>query len=222
MHIIQQKILKLAEKQNLSQMGLHEIGRFIGEEHPQKIKHHLGQLRKKGFLGITNGREVVRKNVLGAMRSVGFFTVPILGSANCGEATIFAEENLEGYLKISAKLLKKKKGIFAIKAEGSSMNRANIEGKSIEDGDYVIIDSEQKNPKNGDYILSIIDGVANIKRYFEDKKNQQIVLLSESKANFPPIYIHPQEIPEYLLNGKVTQVIKKPKLKQKVEELIEK
>jgi len=93
------------------------------------------------------------------------------------------------------------------------MNRADIEGKTIEDGDYVIIDSEQKNPKNGEYVLSIIDDVANIKRYFEDKKNKQVVLLSESRANFLPIYIHPREIPEYLVGGKVIQVIKKPKLK---------
>ncbi len=213
MHIIQQKILRLAEKQNIDQMSLHEIGRLVGEEHPQKIKHHLGQLRKKGFIETVKGREVVRKNVRGAIKGADFFTVPILGSANCGEATIFAEENLEGYLKVSAKLLKKKRGIFAIKAEGSSMNRANIGGKSIEDGDYVIIDSEQKNPKNGDYVLSIIDDVANIKRYFEDRKNKQVVLLSESGANFPPIYIHPREIPEYLVGGKVVQVIKKPKLK---------
>lgn len=213
MHITQQKILKLAEKQNIDQMSLHEVGRLIGEEHPQKIKHHLGQLRKKGFIETVKGKEVVRKNVRGAIKGTDFFNVPILGSANCGEATIFAEENLEGYLKISARLLKKKKGIFAIKAEGSSMNRADMGGKSIEDGDYVIIDSEQKNPKNGDYVLSIIDDVANIKRYFEDKKNKQIVLLSESKANFPPIYIHPQEMPEYLVGGKAIQVIKKPKLK---------
>jgi len=40
MHIIQQKILKLAEKQNIDRMNLHEIGRLVGEEHPQKIKHH--------------------------------------------------------------------------------------------------------------------------------------------------------------------------------------
>lgn len=213
MHIIQQKILKLAEKQNIGQMGLHEIGRLIGEEHPQKIKHHLGQLKKKGVIETIGGREVVRKNIRGAIRGTDFFTVPILGSANCGEATIFAEENLEGYLKISAKLLKKKKGIFAIKAEGSSMNRADIGGKTIEDGDYVIIDSEQKNPKNGDYVLSIIDDVANIKRYFEDKKNKQIVLLSESGADFSPIYIHPREIPKYLIGGRVAQVIKKPKFK---------
>ena len=213
MHIIQQKILKLAQKQNIGQMNLHEIGRLIGEEHPQKIKHHLGQLRKKRFIETVKGREVVRKNVRGAIKSADFFTVPILGSANCGEATIFAEKNLEGYLKISAKLLKKKKGIFAIKAEGSSMNRANIGRKSIEDGDHVIIDSEQKNPKNGDYVLSIIDDVANIKKLIFDKKNKQIVLLSESTMDFPPIYIHPEDFSKYMVGGKVVQVIKKPKFK---------
>lgn len=213
MHITQSKILKLAKEQNINQMSLHEIGRIIGEEHPQKIKHHLGQLRRKGFIENVNGKEVVRKNIKGIINSSNFSMIPILGSANCGEATIFADEYLEGYLKVSSKLLKKKKGIFAIKAEGSSMNKANINGKSIEDGDYVIIDSEQKNARSGDYVLSIIDDVANIKRYLEDKENKLVVLLSESKADFPPIYIHPREAQKYLVCGKVVQVIKKPRIK---------
>lgn len=213
MHVIQKKLIKLAKTRNFNQMTLRQIGKLIGERHPQKIKHHLYQLEKRGFVKFDKKRGLLEKIKRGAIKKTGFFAVPILGSANCGEATIFADENLEGYLKISGRLLKKKEGIFAIRAEGSSMNRADIGGKSIEDGDYVIIDSKQKNPKNRDYVLSIIDDVANIKRYFEDKENKQIVLLSESRANFPPIYIHPQEIPEYLVGGKVVQVIKKPRLK---------
>lgn len=211
MHVIQKKLIKLAKTRNLNQMTLRQIGKFIGEKHPQKIKHHLSQLEKRGFVKFDKKRGLLEKIKRGAIKKTGFFAVPILGSASCGEATIFADENLEGYLKISGKLLKKKEGIFAIKAKGSSMNKAKINGKTIDDGDYVIIDSKNRAPNNGDYVLSVIDDMANIKKFIFDKENNQIVLLSESTENLPPIYIHPKDFSKYIVSGKIIQVIKRPK-----------
>ena len=52
MHNIQQKLLELAEKKNLGNLTLREIGGFVGETSPQKIKHHLQQLEKHGFIHI--------------------------------------------------------------------------------------------------------------------------------------------------------------------------
>ncbi|HZT34945.1 MAG TPA: hypothetical protein VFA15_03425, partial [Nitrososphaera sp.] len=60
-------------------------------------------------------------------------------------------------------------------------------------------------------VLSVIDKMANIKRYHFDKENNQIVLMSESTQSFPPIHIHPDD--DYSINGKVIKVIKKPKIK---------
>ena len=103
------------------------------------------------------------------------------------------------------------RGVFAIKASGHSMNKANINGESVEDGDYVLVDPTCTVIKNGDYVLSIIDGMANIKRYFRDMEHQRIILLSESSASISPIFIHRDDMDNYLVNGKVIQVIKKPK-----------
>ena len=89
------------------------------------------------------------------------------------------------------------------------MNRAEIKDKYIVDGDYVIVDADDKSVKNGDVVLSIIDGMANIKKFFMDRQNQQVVLMSESTKDFPPIYIHAAD--NFMINGKVVQVIKKPK-----------
>ncbi len=213
MHIIQQKLLRLVGRYNLGKMNLRQIARFIGENHPQKIKHHLNQLEKVGFIKIDKRKRIIERVRRGIIKKTNFFAIPILGSANCGEATIFADENLEGYLKISGRLLKKKEGIFAIKAEGHSMNRANINGKTIDDGDYVIIDSKNTIPNNGEYVLSVIDDVVNIKKFIFDKENNQIVLLSESTEKLPPIYIHPKDFSRYIVSGKVIQIIKKPKIK---------
>ena len=88
------------------------------------------------------------------------------------------------------------------------MNRANIGGKNIEDGDYVVVDSEDKNVQTGDYVLSVIGGLGNIKKYVEDKNQRQITLVSESKQFFPPIYLHEEDLSDYLVNGKVVAVVK--------------
>ncbi len=137
-------------------------------------------------------------------------SVPIYGTANCGPRTIYASQNLEGYLKVSKKLLTKRDKIFALRAEGNSLNKANINGKNIEDGDFVIIDSQATNPKNGDYIVSIIEEMANIKKYIWDAKNSQIILGSESTQNYNPIYVHEDD--NIIINGKVIDVIKKPSI----------
>lgn len=208
MHTTQEKLLKVASDKNLGQLTLREIGKLVGESYPQKVKHHLLQLQKKGLLRIDKTRNLIEKVVEGAIRNTNLISIPILGTANCGPAERFAEENLEGYLKVSARLLKKKKGIFAVKIDGPSMNKALIDGKSIEDGDYAVIDSEAKDPKDKEIILSIIDGMANIKRYRWDSKNKQIILMSDSNREFPPIYIHKDD--DFMINGKVVQVIKKP------------
>jgi repressor LexA len=90
------------------------------------------------------------------------------------------------------------------------MNKAQIDGKKIGDGDYIIVDSEDREPKNGDVVLSVINGMANVKKFFRDRGNRQIVLVSESTHEFPPIYLHEKD--DYILNGKVIQVVKKPQI----------
>lgn len=207
MHNIQEKILKLSEKRSLNKLSLRQIGKLIGEaEQPQKVKHHLLQLEKKGLLSIDRSRTKP-----GYVSNSSLIAVPILGSANCGPATIYADQREEGYLRISGRLLSRKKDIFAIKASGYSMNKANINGESIEEGDYAVIDPAPRTLKNGDYVLAVIDNTATIKRYFKDTENRRIILLSESSASFSPIFIHFQEASNFIVNGKVIQVIKKPK-----------
>ncbi len=211
MHPIQEKILVLAKKLNLKDKSLREIGELVGcVGAPQKIKHHLQQLEKKGFIQFLGEGNAIRR--LGDnLKKVGaLISVPILGAANCGEANLFADDNVDGYLKVSPGLLKKKDNIFAIRASGFSMNRASVNGEAIDEGDYVIVDSENKNPSNGDYVLSIIDGVANIKKFSLDKGRETIILSSESSKDYPPIYIHRDDAQYYHIGGRIMQVIKKP------------
>jgi len=210
MHYIQEKLLKLIDHQNISGLTLREVGSLVNETLPQKIKHHLSQLERKGFIIIDKKNSIIKRISGDAKNSDVFISVPIYGTANCGPRTIYASQNLEGYLKVSKKLLTKRDKIFALRAEGNSLNRANINGKNIEDGDFVIVDSQATNPKNGDYIVSIIEEMANIKKYIWDAKNSQIILGSESTQNYNPIYVHEDD--NIVINGKVIDVIKKPNL----------
>ena len=219
MHNIQEKLLELSKKQNLAKLTLREIAKQIGlqEESPQKIKHHLLQLQKKGFISIDRDQGTMNRAgqvstfVQGLMNKTSqLFSIPIVGTANCGPATIFAEENFQGFLKVSSKLIGRSKpdGLFAIKADGSSMNRAEVKGKTIEDGDYMIVDKKSLNTETGDVVLAIIDNMATVKRFIDDRQNEQIVLKADSSYDYAPIYLHLDD--EFTINGKIIAVIKKP------------
>ncbi|KKR21663.1 MAG: hypothetical protein UT48_C0005G0036 [Parcubacteria group bacterium GW2011_GWE2_39_37] len=208
MHKIQRAILNLSDNKNISNMTLREIGQAIGEgDVPQKIKHHLNQLEAKGLLKIIKEEN----KVVGLNNRIksSLMAIPIMGAANCGEARSYAENYIEGYLRISDKILTKKKdNLFAIRAVGNSMNRANIKKENIEDGDYVIVDSSVHQPSDGSYVLSVIDGVANIKKFKEDKARHSVILMSESSREYPPIILHKDDVGCYYVAGEVIQVIK--------------
>ena len=221
MHTIQQKLLALAEKKNLGNYTLREIGGFVDETSPQKIKHHLQQLEKRGFIHINKMEHIITTTkqqqgttVKGILKNAKLLSIPILGAANAGPAMVFANANIEGYLRVSSTLIARPRlshRLFALKVDGPSMNMAYVGGKKIEDGDYVIIDSEDREAMNDDIVLSVIEGMANIKKYYVDKENNQILLMSESTHDFPAIHIH--ESDDFSINGKVIGVIKTPKRK---------
>jgi len=213
MHETQNKILKLAQTRNVLNMSLSELKDLLGLDHSQKVKHHLEQLRKKGLLYSDKHNHKTHIADPKAFEIDEIFNLPIMGMANCGSACELAHENILSYLKISPKIVDRKspEGLFAVKAVGKSLNQAqDIKGGPIRDGDYVIIDLNNKTPQNGDYVLSIIDDAANLKRFYEDKENQEIRLVSESSQNLPPIVIHKSDLnnSSYMINGTVLRVIR--------------
>lgn len=205
MHKLQEKLLRIIEEKNLSGMTLRSIGELVGENSAQKVKHHLIQLSKKGFITYNPAKREIRRAQ--EVSKEGFVSLPIVGSANCGPATIFADGNITGYLKVSKKIAPRGGKLFILRAEGDSMNRARVNGKNIEDGDFVVVDSEQRNPEAGNYIVSVIDEVGNIKKFVPDSQNKRIILKSESTRDYLPIFIHEDD--KYEVSGRVIDVIKK-------------
>lgn len=218
MHPIQEKLLQLSKTDNLAKLSLREMASRIQmpNESPQKIKHHLLQLQRKGFLKIDRARGTMERSahtpdlVSGLLQKASsLFSIPIIGTANAGPARLFAEENFQGFLRTSSKLVNRSKpnGLYAIKVDGTSMNRAVLNGKRIENGDYVIVDNNATDPRTNDIVLAVIDDKATIKRFVDDRKNGQIALMADSTFDYEPIYLHSDDI--FTISGKVIAVIKK-------------
>lgn len=214
MHHIQKKLLELAKTNNLAECTLRRTAELIGDPDmsPGQIQHHLLQLEKRNLLFINRKNKTQRLE--SPVEDDRFVLVPIVGSASCGPALNYAEEYNEGLLRISKQLLGKQSKFhdehkyIAVKADGDSMNNARI-GKSkqpINSGDFVLVDVTQNYAEDGDYVLSIIGGMANIKRL--KKHEEYISLESESLTpeRFPPIIVGQSE--NCMINGKVVAVYK--------------
>jgi len=209
MNIYQKRLIDLARREDINRKTRKELAEEVGLKYPSHVYYHLQQLVDRGFLKFTHDRHFYINPAYEEGRA-GFWQMPILGNATCGEALAFAENDVEDYVKVSTRYAGQDSGCFAVHADGDSMNRANINGLSIEDGDLVIIDPRKNLPSNGDYILSVMDGLANIKRFYRDEETGQVTLLSESTSQHAPIFIHPDDPLSYFVAGTVTYVLKQP------------
>ena len=212
MHIIQKQLLDLiATHDDFGSYSLRKIAEMVGAEgKPQTAKYHLQQLEKDGLIQMNFEAGVIKLVKRGYAKASAspIYSLPVVGSANCGPATIFAEQNIDQYLKISSSLLpRNKSNLYALIADGDSMNKAEVEpGRVIESGDFVLVDSDYKNYRKGDIVVAVIDGLATIKRYREDKQNKMIVLEADSTHKYLPIFIH--EGDDFQISGKVVGIIK--------------
>lgn len=218
MHPIQEKLVRLSKVRDLSKLSYREIGRQLAYSddpsarvHPTNVKYHLDQLIGDGVISASQ-RPVIRSQqaAVTTAQDVNLIRVPIVGSANCGPATIFADEKIEGYLEVSPTLLKSRnyQDLYALRASGDSMNRAVIMGRNIDNGDFVVVDQSKRTPRDGECVVVVRNETANIKRIYFDHEEEMIVLRSESTRDYGPIYVSPSDEWDGLISGTVIQVIK--------------
>lgn len=164
---------------------------------------YLNELEDKGYIERTSeDRGITLKGVT----KESFLDVPVFGMANAGAATMFADQYIEGYLKVSKRIVRDSRNVFAVQVSGTSMNKARVNGKTIQSGDFILVDSTWKHYNNGDRVLVVINGMATVKTYRTvDGKN--IVLLPESTdKKHKPIFLTEED--EFVINGKVIDVLK--------------
>lgn len=209
MNPIQQKLLDIAKLENIEQLRRVDLMAMVGCEYPSQITHHMNQLIKRGDLVRKAGRLVPA-----LATDSGLVRIPIMGEADCGEATKFADGRITDYLSVSPSIFSAKStdNIFALVARGDSMNKAKVNGvtgKEIENGDYIIIEKKDAYmPEDGEIVVSDIGGLANVKRFKRDPANNRLLLLSDSlrQQDFAPIII--SENDDYNILGKVVDVVK--------------
>lgn len=164
---------------------------------------YLNELEEKGYIERTSEDRGIR---LKGVTSESFLDVPVFGMANAGAATMFADQYIEGYLKVSKSIVKNARSVYAIQVSGTSMNKADVNGKTIENGDFILVDSSWKHYDNGDKVLVAIDGLATVKTY-RTVDGRNIVLLPESSdTKHKPIFL--TEDDDFVINGKVIDVLK--------------
>ena len=163
MNPIQEKILLLARTTDLESTRRVDLVDLLGCKYPSQVTHHMNQLIKSGDLVRVAGKLVP------AMKSVaGYLTIPVMGEADCGEATRYADGRIIDSLVVSPSVVTAKRPdrLYALIARGDSMNSARVQGKTIEDGDYVIVDKlDAYEPQDNDIVVSNIGGLANVKRF---------------------------------------------------------
>lgn len=203
------KLIALAGQSDIDSAPLSELARQLGLKHRSQAKHYKEKAEKDGLLV---------RNSLGRLLpaptidSPSLITLPVMGEANCGPASLLAQEQITGTISFSPSSLRRRlnEGAFAVKAVGSSMNRSSINGKALEDGDIAIINpTSWSNASDGEYILSVIDGMANIKKLRLDAQNRRIVLKSESTDDlFEDIILDAEDLYMYTISGSVVDVVK--------------
>lgn len=164
---------------------------------------YLNELEEKGYIERTSEDRGIR---LKGVTNEHFLDVPVFGMANAGAATMFADQYIEGYLKVSKSIVKNARSVYAIQVSGTSMNKASVNGKTIESGDFILVDSSWKHYDNGDKVLVAIDGLATVKTY-RTVDGRNIVLLPESSdTRHKPIFLTDED--DFVINGKVMDVLK--------------
>lgn len=207
MHKVQEQLLALADTEDLGASSFYALAKRLSVTNHGSVKFHMDQLFDKGLLFRDTRSGKITKVTEGEKFS-GLISIPIMGEANCGAATRVADDRVQGFLRLSPSLLPKASldNLYALRAVGDSMNAANIGGKPINDGDYVL--AEKVDAANsGDYVVSIFDEVANIKRFIVDSANSRILLLSESRDPLPPIVVAEEDAGSYMIAAKVVGVI---------------
>jgi len=154
--------------------AVRELMVVMGYRSPRSVSVLLQKLEEKGFLqrDFRGNLQIVKESKI-FKNNVETIDVPIVGSAQCG-ALAFAEQNVEGFVRISTVLAPRSKQHFLLRAAGDSMNEAGIQH-----GDLVLV-RVQNFAENGERVVALVDDEATIKEFH---RRGNIVVLQPRSTN---------------------------------------
>lgn len=191
--------------------SLGELQQFLNISTKRGVVSHLEALEKKGYIIRTSeprGIQILEDPEQEDESTIFEYLVgiPILGYANAGTPLVSAEEENLGILKLDPSLLGKKENLFGLIVKGDSMNMCNVDGRTLEDGSYLIVQKDAQ-VDDGDVVVAVIDGGATVKKF---QKGEEMVILYPRSNNpiHKPIYLDVNS--DSMINGKVIKVLENP------------
>lgn len=174
---------------------LEELRVTLGLSSVSSVQRHTDALKEKGYLENTRG--------LSLPDSSNKVQIPLVGSVACG-VPFLATENVEAYISYDAsKITGRSEDYFFLRAVGDSMNNARVSGKTIDDGDFVLI-KKQQVASPGSRVVALIGDEATIKKLIPEDGHVRLQPESTNPKNKPILLFE-----DFSIQGVVSDVIKK-------------
>jgi len=163
---------------------IEELKNILEQKSKRWVVQYLESLEKKGF--ITRGRGF-RSIRLGNW--VGFqqmLSIPLLGYANAWRPLVNAEEENMWVLPVSKSIIKgEASDYFMLKIEWTSMNKYQVNWKTIENWSYILINKKDNNPNlswTKEAYLFMVNDSATVK--IPKKEGNNLYLLPKSNDTY--------------------------------------
>lgn len=209
----QELVLRLIKQYYLDRgtaPSLGELQQNLGTSTKRGVVIHLEALERKGYIfrtGEPRGIHVIDGNDEDIVYDY-LVGIPILGYANAGIPLVSAQEENLGVLKVGHSLIGEKKGLFSLVVKGDSMDLAQIDGNSIVEGAYIVVQKDS-SIDDGDIVVAIVENCATVKKF---KRSGDMIILYPNSSNpiNKPIYLDSNS--NTMINGKVIKVLENPTL----------
>jgi repressor LexA len=181
---------------------IEELRRALGVGSTRTVLRYLQQLEADGHIERWHGARGM-KLLRSAGEGLRTRPVPLVGDVPAGPLML-AEENLEAWIRLPETLLVQQSAqFFLLRVRGDSMNRAEVAGGRIEDGDLVLV-RKQSSYDAGRVVVALIDGEATVKRLV---RGQDYFVLKPDSTNpgHQPIVVDRDAV----IQGTVCRVLKK-------------
>lgn len=208
---LQAQVLNLLRVCDMTKTTYRELGDKLGGKHPNSMKQAIDGLVRKGYVMRNEKTKELTIPKVPSTDKTPFLGIPVLGGVSCGVATELAHDAPAESIAVSPSIvsIKRPERTFALIANGDSMVRANINGKSVHSGDYVVVEkANAADVRSGDYVISRYNDMNNLKKVKIDRINQRYILLSESDMELPPIIIAAEDAEYFDIEGVAVDVIK--------------
>ncbi len=175
---------------------LRQIANALGVKSLATVHEHLQSMIEKGvikkFKGTVRGIEIVDKRLAKLTEGID---LPILGFIAAGKP-IEPHTDPNASTTVSPSMVSGKKRAFVLQVKGDSMV-----DDGIMDGDYVVIE-QQERAKNGDIVVALLqNGMATLKRFYKEATR---VRLEPSNTKMRPIFAK-----DVRIQGRVVGLIRK-------------